>query len=85
MVINLPKLCVSRPVYADHHQDAGRQDEAASPEHHQELTEEISRLPLDSQPPQGLHGEDDVADDGVRQAEVEHEVVNIGPALHLRP
>ena len=76
---------MSRPVYADHHQDAGRQDEAASPEHHQELTEEISSLPLDGEPPHGLHGEDDVADDGVRQGEVEHEVVHVGPALHLGP
>ena len=76
---------VSRPVYADHHQDAGREDEAASPEHHKELTEEISRLPLDGEPPHGLHGEDNVADDGVRQGEVEHEVVDVRCTPHLGP
>ena len=29
--------------------------------------------------PDGLHGQGDEAGDGVRQGEVEHQVVNIGP------
>ena len=72
------------PVYTDDHEDAGGEDEPAGPEHHQNFTENVPRLPLNGQPPDGLHGEDDEADDGVRHGQVEDKVVDVGPALSLR-
>ena len=38
-------------------------------------------MPLYAEPPERLHGQRDEADDGVGQAEVEHQVVHVGAGL----
>ena len=40
-------------------------------------------MPLDGVSPDSLHGQRDVGGDGVRQGQVEHQVVNIGAAYLL--
>ena len=42
-------------------------------------------MPLDGVSPDSLHGQRDVGGDGVRQGQVEHQVVNIGAALQVLP
>ena len=86
LVINHSQILRSRrlPVNADHDKDAGGEDEPAGPKHHQNFTENVPRLPLDGQPPDGLHGEEDEADDGVRHGEVEYEEVDVGSTLNVR-
>ena len=79
----LPGDGAAEPVNADDHEDAGGEDEPTGPEHHEDFAENIPRLPLNGQSPDGLHGEDDEADDGVRHSEVEDEIVDVRPALNL--
>ena len=38
-------------------------------------------MPLDTEPPEGLHRQRDEADDGVGQGQVEHQEVHIGAGL----
>ena len=45
------------------------------------LAHEVPRVPFDTEPPERLHGQRDEADDGVGQAEVEHQVVHISAGL----
>ena len=79
----LPGDGAAEPVNADDHEDAGGEDEPTGPEHHEDFAENIPRLPLNGQSPDGLHGEDDEADDGVRHSEVEDEIVDVRPGLNL--
>ena len=72
------------PVDADDNQDCRGENEAASSEHHEDLTSQVTCVPLNSQPPKGFSGQNDVTDDGVSQGQVEYEVVNVGPAWGLR-
>ena len=69
------------PVNADDHEYEGGEDVAASPEHHEDLAHDVSGVPLNGQPPEGLHRQRDEADDRVGQGEVKHQVVYIGPGL----
>ena len=69
------------PVNADNHEYEGGEDVAAGSEHHEDLAHDVPRVPLDGQPPEGLHRQRDEANDGVGQSEMEHQVVNIGPGL----
>ena len=47
------------------------------------LAQAVGGVPLDGVSVYGLHGQRDVGGDGVRQSQVEHQVVNIGPAPHF--
>ena len=43
-------LCVvSAPVYAEHDEHVGGEDEAARPHHHQNLAHEVAGVPLNTQ------------------------------------
>ena len=63
------------PVNADDHEYKGGEDVAARPEHHEDLAHDVPCMPLNGQPPEGLHWQRDEADDGVSQGEMEHRVV----------
>ena len=69
------------PVNADDNEYQGGENVTTGPEHHEDLAHDITRVPLDGQPPEGLHGQRDEADDGVGQGQVEHKVMHIGPGL----
>ena len=72
------------PVDADDHQDRRGENKAASSEHHEDFTGRVTCVPLYGQPPESLRGQNHIADDGVRQGEMEYEVVDVGPATPLR-
>ena len=72
------------PVDADDNQDCRGENEAASSEHHEDLTSQVTCVPLDGQSPQSLQGKHNVTYDGVREGEMEHEVVDVSPATSLR-
>ena len=72
------------PVDADDNKDGRGEDEAASSEHHEDFTGRVTSIPLYSQPPESLGGQNNIADDGVRQGEMEHQVVHVGPPAALR-
>ena len=72
------------PVDADDNKDRRGENEAASSEHHENFTSRVTCIPLYSQPPESLHWQNNITDDGVRQGEVEHQVVDVGPAPTLR-
>ena len=72
------------PVDADDNKDCRGEDEAASSAHHEDFTGWVTCVPLYSQPPESLRGQNYIADDGVRQGEMEDEVVNVGPSATLR-
>ena len=69
------------PVNADDNEYQGGENVTTGPEHHEDLAHDITRVPLDGQPPEGLHRQRDEADDGVSQGQVEHQVVYIGAGL----
>ena len=54
-----------------------------SPDHHKQLAHDVTRVPLDGEPPDRLHGQRHVGGDGVSQGQVKHQVVHIGAAPHL--
>ena len=72
------------PVDADDNKDRRGENEAASSEHHENFTSRVTCIPLDSHPPESLGRKNDITDDGVRQGEVEHQVVDVGPGSALR-
>ena len=72
------------PVNTDDNKDRRGENEAASSEHHEDFTDRVTCVPLYGQPPESLHGQNNIADDGVRQGEMEHQVVDIGAAPTLR-
>ena len=72
-----------RPVYAEDDKEEGGEDVAAGPDHHEQLAHDVPGVPLVGQPPEGLHRQRDVGGDGVRQGQMEHQVVNIGAAPQL--
>ena len=72
---------ISPPVNADDDEYQRGEDVPASPEHHEDLAHDVTGVPLNGQPPEGLHRQRDEADDRVGQGEVEHKVVDIGPGL----
>ena len=79
--MKVQELILLPPVNADDHEYQGGENVAAGPEHHEDLAHDVTRVPLDGQPPKGLHRQRDEADNGVSQGQVEHQVVNIGPGL----
>ena len=72
------------PVNAKDHQHVGGQDEASSPDHHEDLAHHVAGIPLNSCSPDSLHGEGDEAGDGIRYGQVEDKVVHIGAAPAIR-
>ena len=49
---NMLSMClcvVSAPVYAEHDQHVGGEDEAPGPHHHQNLAHEVAGVPLNTQ------------------------------------
>ena len=67
------------PVNTDRYQNSRGEIIAERSERHEDLAGHIARPPLDGEPPGRLQGEDDEADDGVGDGEVEDQVVHVGP------
>ena len=44
------------------------------------LADDVAGVPGDSGAPEGLHGQRDEADEAVREGELQHQVVHVGPA-----
>ena len=77
-------MLLKSPVDADDNQDCRGENEATSSEHHEDFTDRVTCVPLYRQPPESLHGQNNIADDGIRQGEVEDKVVDVGPAPTTR-
>ena len=67
------------PVDTDGDKNSRGEIISESSDRHQNLAGHISRPPLDGEPPGSLQGEDDEADDGVGDGEMEDQVVHVGP------
>ena len=67
------------PVNADGDQHGGGKIIPQRSHRHQKLAGQVSRPPLDGEPPGRLQGEHDKADDRVGDGEVEDQVVHVGP------
>ena len=49
-------MLLKSPVDADDNQDCRGENEATSSEHHEDFTDRVTCVPLDSQPPESLRG-----------------------------
>ena len=76
-------MCIYLPINAEDHQQEGGEDVAPSPDHHEQLAHHVPPVPLDGEPPDRLHGQRHVGGDGVRQGQVEYQVVHVGATPHL--
>ena len=70
---------VISPVNTDSYQNSRGEIIAERSDRHEDLAGNVPRPPLDGEPPGSLQGEDDEADDGVGDGEMEDQVVNVGP------
>ena len=68
----------SSPVYTQGDQYSRRQIVPQCPHHHQQLAGYVVSMPLHGVSPKSLQWHGDKGNDGVRNCEMKHKVVNIG-------